>query len=591
MLGYLRYRVVDPNTGAVVVNELPHPHQSEWQVRAYQRGAPTSSMVGSFHIPLHPAGSEAYQAALYDYSQLAYGQKVEGYLGDVLSGPPRYTGLIREINKSLAGAVEIVGADTLDWLQQSITFQGDRWTGKSGDVIVKKYLDDIEVFGDFLPGTTGGSFLPGGTQNPAGRYTTTTDPNMGGISAATATGATNIWAFGANGNITNANFEGRIDLFGSLTSTSTDTSNAGDLGLIYASDSGGNNFFTCEVKLRYSGTAGLYNVDVAIWQDAAGVFTQKAVIQNVFTNVPVPFPIQLTVWSVNQLGVTPPIVTASLNGTDLSDRLSFQMTSMAGRVGLISSVGSGSFQAWADLVTVRKRDDTSPRFAQGTIASGSGKAGPLRFTGQTHLDMLGIAATQEGWLLRKSGGAGARADTIDANVNPGSDLSKTVVFEQDVNLSDLQLVANAETYATDVRLAGPPGINTGGSVEWTQPLATGSIVLEDTVPSMAPKDFFGGHFAAAAIQASKSNPGQAKVAIVIRDADTADKWRELDTVTIHAPRIGLDNVKAVVVGYSFKEGAGTQEVLLDSYAFQSAQYAASRLGGSVKLMAGQFQSR
>jgi hypothetical protein len=52
---------------------------------------------------------------------------------------------------------------------------------------------------------------------------------------------------------------------------------------------------------------------------------------------------------------------------------------------------------------------------------------------------------------------------------------------------------------------------------------------------------------------------------VLRDLRTADRWRELDTVTMHCPRVGLNNARVQVLGYIFVEGEGQMDLVGDQY--------------------------
>src|SRR5258708_31314052 len=57
----------------------------------------------------------------------------------------------------------------------------------------------------------------------------------------------------------------------------------------------------------------------------------------------------------------------------------------------------------------------------------------------------------------------------------------------------------------------------------------------------------------------------AKIATVLRDPDTADKWRELDRILIDDPDLGINNLTARIIGYTFTEGSPNQTVYLDQF--------------------------
>jgi hypothetical protein len=56
-----------------------------------------------------------------------------------------------------------------------------------------------------------------------------------------------------------------------------------------------------------------------------------------------------------------------------------------------------------------------------------------------------------------------------------------------------------------------------------------------------------------------------KSTLVLRDPQTADKWRELDKVMLHDPELGINYLVARILAYTFNEGQGTQSLILDQF--------------------------
>src|SRR5439155_22414276 len=119
-------RVIDQNTGAVVVQDLPHPHRSSWTVRALQQGYPGATALGGATIPLFSPGDDEFKKAKSLYDLLAIGQKVEAYLGPATSGTPRFSAVITDMSKRLSTNWELTCDDTLIWLQRSQAFYRER---------------------------------------------------------------------------------------------------------------------------------------------------------------------------------------------------------------------------------------------------------------------------------------------------------------------------------------------------------------------------------------------------------------------------------------------------------------------------------
>jgi len=202
-------------------------------------------------------------------------------------------------------------------------------------------------------------------------------------------------------------------------------------------------------------------------------------------------------------------------------------------------------------------------FAQGSITVGA-KTINQTFSRVPLLELWNIAANTEGFVWRKNPKAGLYADTVDFSATAGADTSGKVRFEEGINLVDLQVTANALPLATEVELLGAPGPDNNGSITWhsiTAMRTYGVIADSYALPDVA--DFLSQRSHVQKVGANRAKPGIAKKITVLRDPDTADKWRELDTVTIHSPRLGVYNQLVTVLGYTFDEGSANQDILGD----------------------------
>src|SRR5215469_2344328 len=189
--GRLKYRVLDQNSGAVLVPDRPHLHQSQWTVMALLPGSPSAGSIGKFVIPLHPPGSEEFRAAKQWYDLLGPGQRIEGYLGDVITGSPKFSGVF-----TVDGyyqdfrSFRVGGADTLWWLQQSQVFPGETiLSGQTGILLVPQFTGTQEViWGDNFANWNGTSSpgKPASTDYTASGFSFTSSDPVLGLPALTA---------------------------------------------------------------------------------------------------------------------------------------------------------------------------------------------------------------------------------------------------------------------------------------------------------------------------------------------------------------------------------------------------------------------
>jgi hypothetical protein len=584
----LAYRIVDQNNGNEIIHSLPHLHQSSWTVNALAKGMPGSAGIGSFSIPCAPIRSDAYMANKVIYDQLVVGQKVEGYLGDVVAGTPRVSGYITSLDRTLDGNLVITGSDTLGWLQKTQVIPGEfiPFVGPTGNDVVALYKDPVRMgFDDSC--TSLGSY----TQTPASRWTQTTDPETGVSAFNCSTTGSESYVINST-SIPAIQYQGPSYAIGNfLFQAGTDTTTGGEASLVIGSDATAANCVFARVN-GYEVGGSSWSFDAEIWTRTASVNTRQLQKVGIMTGLSNQIRVQI-ILSCYYVGGTI-YLHMFVNGQDCGNYVYSNVgTAPSGRIGFrFNANAGGSPNVWAERASFRYRDSSVPLFATGTINSSSVVfANQQHLNGQTNLDMLSMAMVSDGWQVRKNPGAGYRADSIDYAVSPGSDLSSSIVFEDGINLVNLQTTSNADVYSIDTRIAATPGMDSGGGVVYPSSSGnTGDLVLTDTVlnagtVTFAPLIQFGN-----TVGALKSTPGQAKTAVVVRDAFTADKWRELDYVTLHAPLMGLNHQKVLVLGYTLTEGDATQTVMFDQYAFDPA-YQARRNLDSARIITAAYKTR
>jgi hypothetical protein len=586
--GFLKYRVLNSNTGAVVIPDLPHPRQSTWTVRALQQGLPGSSTIGDFTIPLYAPGTDEFKKARKWYDLLAPGQKVEGYLGDAIAGFPRFSGVITKLRRPMSAAWEISGADTLWWLQQSQLFDGEVCGPGTSAGLVAGFMASREVVWD-------GSY----PQNHGGFSQTNADGQLG-LPALYSTSASTVVAYtNESWNAINEycwptlptiDYASQLTIFGTLIGGTSVTLTA-TAEVLWLTDTTWANGYMARVLMGQTGAGtGLYNIDVEIWYASGGVPTRQAFVQKVFQNVGPTFPYQLTVTLYN-LNATGHHWHLFLNGKDTGldyAVLDAGQPFASGRIGIraqTDGTGGGSyfnklrFESRTGQAGVGTTSGTwgTDRFKAGSVTVGSATVEQMTAQGQTHLDMLLLASSLDGYQWRKTPVAGYKSDQLDYGPSVGSDLSASVIFAEGVNIEaeGTEVAPVADLFATSSRVNAIPGTTSGGSMTWPvaangenvggNPSNGGDIVLMDTVSDLGTPGFALLMGYAQVVAARKADPMQAMQVTVTRTPETADKWRELDFVTVHIPTLGVYYERAQVMGYTFAEGQATQTVYLNQF--------------------------
>lgn len=562
--GFLKIRVLDNNTGVVLIPDLPHTPAATYTVRALQGGIPNASVIGDFTIPLFTPDSDAFRRNREVLLKLAVGQRVEMFRGDVLTGIPVFSGVITKIRRQLDGLWEVSGSDSLWLLQQSQAFQSEQILAPfpakfSYDV----YRATREVVWD---DDFSGSF-PGSNYTNNG-WVSTTDPYFGQPAVySTAQSPTIAWM------VTNQTWGNNsqyapceITIQGSLVGGTADAE--ASIFLLGDNAQTGSGYLV-RADLLPSGSA--WNVSCQIWTIVAGTYTKVAWNDTAFTNVNQVFTFELSA-VIYQYG-TSRVIVNRLNGKGTCNWPTTSLVASGG-IGLrCSPAAGGSPATYVNRLRFLSRPGNwgTNRFGVGNAASSTVNVqNTVVVNGQTHLDMLMLASETDGYWIRKNPGYGYKSDTLDYAVSPGSDLSSSIIFEEGDNVLKAEIAPVSELYATDVRVNGIPdsaiaGGDSGGSFTWSQVQPVGNMALIDTVSDLGIPGY--GLLRAYAFKtgARKANPIQATQLTVLRTPETMDKWRELDYVTTHCPTVGVYRRKQQVIGYTFTEGDPTQTVYLDQF--------------------------
>lgn len=581
---YLALRILDNNTGAEIVHELAHQHDCKWEVRALQQGMPGSSTLGTFtiHSPGGPQSDEFRKAWQTQWTQIAIGQRVEGYLGNVVTGSPRFSGVITGMKRPLNASWEITGVDSLWMLQQSQVLPGETifLSGNSAWFSAAAFYGTQEVVWDDDFSGWSGSTHPNSSDYTNGGFSASpADPLFGlpNLSTAATSAAVTTATWGATAQF----IAGVVSAHGVVVANAGASTNAIGPGIVLLSDGTVQNALMVDALLiQTAPNSALYNVSLRIGSWAAGVFTQQTLVNNVFTNVAPTFPFEL----VAVMGYAPSgpsggqsiFLKALLNGKDPNCVWTGFAPPASGGVGIrhgAPAVGTSYF----NRLQFHARTSGNPsflgfgtnRFQTGVHFNGNGAGQNATGNGQTHLDMIQAAMTFDGAGLRKNPGAGHKADALNYAVSPGTDYSSSVVLEEGVNIdaNGTQVATVPEMLSTDVKLNALPGGDSGGSIVWGRVGNSGDAVLTDTAADMGLPGFGLLVRYARQVQGRKVNPLQAQQVRVVRDAAWLSVGngagpRELDSVQIYIPTLNVQRQSAVIQGYDFVEGEATMLVYL-----------------------------
>jgi hypothetical protein len=586
---YLALRVLDNHTGAEIVHELAHQHDCRWERRALQQGMPGSSTLGTFtiHSPGGPQSDEFRKRWQDQWTQLAIGQRVEGYLGNVVTGSPARSGVVTKIRRSLSGPWEVTGVDSLWMLQQSQMLPGEVFAGPGAGVLPTNGLEIVKalsgtqevVWDDDFSGWNG-SAHPNSSDYILSNFSFTSADPYRGLPALTSTAVGPTDAFAVTTTSWNANQQywySVISIHGTMVGgTNAVTSEA---GILLLADSTAQNDVLLRAQMIANVTfPGTFDILAQIFSRSAGTYTQQASV-TAFSVVRNPFPFEVTAVIYENAGRQE--LRLLINGKDATAVWNpGSLAPSSGRIGLRFSPGAGGAPAvFVNRIQFHARNGPSlgtawgtPRFKAGTQSFGAGAIShEIAAGGQTHLDMMLLAASLDGFTLRKNPGPGHKGDSLDYAASPGQDHSGKIVLEEGVNIvaDGTEVATVPEMFGTDVSAKAIPGGDSGGSITWGRIGAVGDAVLTDTVTDMGVPGYDLLVNYARSIQGRKANPLQAVQVRVIRDAtwlsvNNGAGPRELDFVTVLIPTLGVQRQKVQIMGDDFQEGAADTVVYLSA---------------------------
>lgn len=612
------YRILNRITGAVVIQDLAHLHQSTWTVKGMQPGAPGGSAIGSFTIPLFSPQSEQFKANWSDYKQLlpglAEGLRVEGYMG-AIAGAPRYAGVITDVTIDSAGAFTLSGQSDVWIASRQKPFPGEVFTNDGGGANslsrARLYVGEniVALTDQFNPYTSGNYTSTNLPALTAGTWSGTTDGNginTNVVTNSTGTGAVLINKTGtaATGDTDGNQFVECVMRFNAT--SSTNTTNAGRAGVgISSSNANANDLIVAYATIKFNVTSGRYDVDASIRTYAGGVLGTNVSAANVLTSVD-----DADGWISLQLQLlTNGYQTAfSINGTVALASTGTSYFTLGGATGyplllyVIPTTGTSPGYFTNLIQGVRNADSalhTTAPFITGATDSPAHSISWLLPLPPTFLDIWSLVATLETWSWRytpvaMAAGTHPTMGTVDFQVTPGTDRSSSITFTEGRNLVSLTQQANADTFAADSRYGGAASIDGSGVASSRNiPAMNAYGWLSDNDMSLTATGWSQLQRQGGQVIANKGAPGSSYTAKVMRDADTADQWRELDYVTVHCPSIGVYNQKLLVLAYTFTEGSAEQQVTLGQYGADDvgAMVGLTRLFQGLKVMAGTFKAR
>lgn len=596
-----------------ITNNLPHLHQTHYEVVAMQPGNPGSSALGSFTINLHPPGTEGYAAAAPIYSQIDYLNRVElyGSADGASLGKLYYAGIITGIRKGYGQnpIFELSGVSDIGLLNLSKPFPGDTiQTSYGGVTTALSYVQAHTYFGtnevgfsdSFNPFTAGNyvsTNVGGGATS--GTWAGTTDNGLNVVSCSTGTGAALLSKSGATAeDLVHNDY---VEITARLSTSSASASNAGKVGVGFSSSNASVSADAIYGYVTAKANGTQYDLDATL--NFAGVVTTTT---NALTSVKDPDGfITLSIGVLINSATCQVVVNGKIVVSEViaSPPATFVPAYTFLFFGTPAS-GTATGYLGNLIQVVRFADDHNPgtaAFIAGTIGTAAHSLPGGTDPGPTFLEVITRAATREGWYWRYTPQAyvvGTRTlGSIDMATDPGTDrgTNQSVVFSRAAgNLVDLQLSANADQFVTGTTVAGPPGTDGGGLAYWHD---IGSMTkygaIDDQVLAVAAPNFVEQQKAAISVNNNRINlsASGSKTAIVLRDPRTADVARELDKVMLHDPEIGINYLVARVIGYTFDEGQATQTLTLDQFSADDPTVPIKRLQQGAFQMAAKFNTR
>lgn len=613
----IAWKVLDNDTGTVQVQELPHI-DSEVTVRGLQQGIPGATSIGDGHIWLPPVNSRLWNRYAPFVSKLQVGQRFEGYLGGVVGGNPRYSMILTD-PPALArdSPTELMLHDSLWQLQQTHLYPGEPM-GAGGSfrqmVDIMRGVRKIVWDDDFSnwSGATGVGHTSSDYTAAAG-WSVQNDPQFGQPSLGNSTA-------GAGGSLvtTNATWNAisqynwptvhsvaaasMVSIEGVMVA-GTDTTYANTAEILFLKDVS-NALTACylvRATMRQTGVGtGLYNVRCEIWSVVGGVSTLQVTGTDIFPNVPATFPFELQ--AVTYTLGTSYVVQLFLNGKDAQCKFSFTSAPVAasGGVGIRTAWNAGGSPAtYFNSLRFEGRTGVNfgtARFVQGSFVTNFILPQTITSNEQSHLDMMMLASTVDGVFIRKDPGVGPDGDTINYIAQPGTDWSQSITFEDGRNCRVDLAGPTVDLFARSTKVTALPGVDSGGSLNFSPVLQAGQLVFSENVADI-------GTPGATMLKAYARSVGTRKAGLtslnnqavqitIKRIIRNVDRFRELDFVTLHAPKYGFFRQKVQVLGYTIRESSAEMVLFLVQFPEgMSTQLGWRRLKSTVHFVANTYASR
>jgi hypothetical protein len=149
---------------------------------------------------------------------------------------------------------------------------------------------------------------------------------------------------------------------------------------------------------------------------------------------------------------------------------------------------------------------------------------------------------------------------------------------------------NADSFGSDLQYNGYADSSSGGIHYRNIAAMVKYGWLSGVGMSLNVQDYVGLLRQGAQVATNRGTPGVSYVARVLRDPATADKFREVDYITIHDSEMGINYLKLLVLSYTFKEGFAEQTLTLGQYGAADL-VAAQRMLPGLNQVAGLFKNR
>jgi len=607
----MKYRVVNRVTRAEVIHDLFHLGSS-WRINAMQPGLSGASAIGDFTITLPPPFTEEYRAHFADYSLLDYFLRIEGYV-EAIAGQPKVAGFITGITED-SGQYVLTGA-TDPWLaQRQRAFPGENLVEYTYGMW-RYWLGGTEVgFSDDFSGASPltnytSTHVPGLT---SGTWTATTDDGLPSVTCSTGTGATLLSTTATNLSANDDRSASLLELTGRILVNGTDATNNGEIGLVFGADA--NNCTLVKVRLRRNGTIPNNNTaDITCQRWAAGVSvagptTVTAALTTVGpTAIPGYADVQIQVnisTSTVGGGIWVTVNGQLIPGGSTTQYQAFDNMQPADltnvQIGPYFGVpATSTAQAYvASLYTmVRFTNGNSNRAAlfTGTFNDTLSNIGVVGTAGPAFLDQFQRATEMEGRYWRYTPQAlvpGIRTiGSFAWGTSPGTDVSGSVRFLGGDNLVDVLRTPPAAGVSTSVQLNGPASDSGGQIIARNKSALATYGVIDDNQLNLTAQEYRSLRKNAQSLVGSQGSPASAVTLVVLRDPQTADRWRELDIIYAHWPERGISNQIYKVFSYTLEEGSPRQQIQVGQYGAQQVADRVRRTFYSLQQVGNTFRSR